>query len=58
MTADVEFKFTWNIRGFLRLAKGSVDGDGDGDEETTVADRGNGLDSRSFDVNVNGMETK
>ncbi len=54
MTADVEFKFTWNIRGFLRLAKGS----GDGDVETTVADRGNGLDSRSFDVNVNGMETK
>ncbi len=46
-TADVEFSFTWAIDGFLRRAK-EGGGGGGGDE---------GLDSQTFDINVNGLQT-
>ncbi len=72
VTSDVEFKFTWAIDGFLRIAKGGG-GPASGSSSSsssstdlitpnthsTVVDNGQGgLDSGAFDININGVETR
>ena len=65
VTADVEFKYTWPIDGFLSQVKasstssnGSAFGSSNSIGSSSSAScNANGLDSRPFDININGIQT-
>ena len=57
-TSDVEFKYSWPIDGFIqqvRLKTG--DGNGDNDDAQVKTCKADGLDSKNFEINVNGVLT-
>lgn len=67
MTSDVEFKYTWPIEAFLKKAKQTSSNasistedsgaDSGADDATASAAATSGLDSKPFEINVNGINT-
>jgi len=69
VTADVEFKYTWPIEGFLNQVKSGGGGSNStnssmfgssnsiGSSSSGNGSNGNGLDSKPFDININGVQT-
>lgn len=57
-TSDIEFKFSWTIEGFLKQAKSSSKSiDKEGSDGDVSSGGTTGLDSKPFEININGVRT-
>jgi len=58
VTADVEFKYTWPIDGFVNQVKNGNSSSLSSNVSGGLSNNNNGLDSQPFEVNVNGVRTR